>query len=190
MTKQNKMLFFDVETTGTDREKHDIIQFACIIDIDGKIERRRNLLMQPSDFAAIEPRALEIQNVTIEQVKEYPDRKKQYHQILKLFHEFISPYYKEDKFTVCGYNVDFDVDFLKKLFKSYDNKYLFSFLGSKVDPLPVIRFLIAIGKIPQLENNKLETVCSHFNIPIKAHDAMSDIEATRQLYYILKGFVS
>jgi len=38
----------------------------------------------------------------------------------------------------------------------------------------------------ELENYKLETVCAHFGITLYAHNAISDIKATRELYYLLK----
>ena len=38
----------------------------------------------------------------------------------------------------------------------------------------------------RLENFQLGTVCAHFDIPIDAHDAFSDIQATRILYYMLR----
>jgi DNA polymerase III epsilon subunit-like protein len=37
----------------------------------------------------------------------------------------------------------------------------------------------------RLKNYRLETMCKHFGIELKAHDAMSDIEATKQLYEII-----
>ena len=36
---------------------------------------------------------------------------------------------------------------------------------------------------------KLETLCDHFNITINAHDALSDIQATRELVVKLEEIV-
>lgn len=35
------------------------------------------------------------------------------------------------------------------------------------------------------KNDKLKTICEHFNIPIDAHNALSDIEATKNLYELI-----
>lgn len=35
------------------------------------------------------------------------------------------------------------------------------------------------------ENDKLETMCNYFDIGIDAHNALSDIEATKKLYELI-----
>ena len=48
-------------------------------------------------------------------------------------------------------------------------------------PLRVFaNFLCVLGKI-QTDNVKLETLCNNYGIKINAHDALSDIRATREL---------
>jgi hypothetical protein len=41
----------------------------------------------------------------------------------------------------------------------------------------------------KLSNFQLSTLCKIFNIPIKAHDSMSDIIATKNLYLALKNYL-
>jgi len=38
-----------------------------------------------------------------------------------------------------------------------------------------------------LPNYKLQTVCEHFGVQIDAHDALSDIKATRELLQMILG---
>ena len=64
---------------------------------------------------------------------------------------------------------------------------MFSYLGNIKDPYPVLTYLKTLGKI-EIENLKLVTVCDYFKIQIDAHDAMSDILATKKLIEILDEF--
>ena len=68
--------------------------------------------------------------------------------------------------------------------KNGDVYYGSWFNWKRIDPLGVLYFMDGMGKI-SLPNYKLETVCDHFGIKIDAHDAISDIRATKQLIDIL-----
>ena len=47
----------------------------------------------------------------------------------------------------------------------------------------VLLLLILFGY--SAENDKLETMCNYFGIEIEAHNALSDIEATKKLYELI-----
>ena len=46
--KFKNIFWYDTETTGTNKSKHSIIQMAYLLEVNGKIELERNLLMRPS----------------------------------------------------------------------------------------------------------------------------------------------
>lgn len=176
-----KKLYFDCETTGLDPMKNDIIQIAGIIERDGVESDTFDFKIAPFDWDAIEPKALEVSGITIEDLKTFDNPIKVYCRLLSLFDLHINKYDKDDKFVVCGYNVGFDIEFLKGFFIKNQNNFLFSYLGSKKDVYAIIQYLVSMKKmIP--ENSKLETICKYFNIEIEgAHDAMVDTRATKQL---------
>jgi DNA polymerase III subunit epsilon len=177
-----KILYFDCETTGLDSEKHDIIQLAGII-VAGKEIKEFNFNIAPTnpDTSVISQEALDVNGYSIEQIMGFTPARDIYFELLSLFGEYIDKYDKNDKFTPAGYNVRFDVDFLKQFFLKNEDVYYGSWINYRmIDPLPVLYFLDFAGKI-SLENYKLSTVCEHFGIEIKAHDALSDIRATREL---------
>ena len=175
----NKILFFDCETTGLNPTKNDIIQISGIIEIDNKEADRFNIKMQPFNWDNIEQEALNVHGISIEKLKEFQKPDIAYREIVTLFDKHIDKYDKDDKFIVCGYNVRFDIDFLKEFFHKNGNEYLFSYFGQVKDPMQVINYLRTIGKIDVI-NSKLTSVCEYFNIDIgQAHDAMADIVATK-----------
>jgi DNA polymerase III subunit epsilon len=108
-------------------------------------------------------------------------------EIRKLLGKYVNKYDKQDKFVLGGYNVGFDMDMMRVSFEKAGDNYFGSwFFWPVIDVrVMVAEQILEIGL--RLPNYKLETVCEYFNIPIDAHNALSDIRATRQLYYFLKG---
>lgn len=183
-----KILYIDCETTGVDHRHHDIIQISLIIEVNNVIKEKHNIFMQPSRYDNIDPTALEIQNRTVDEIKSYPTQDDGYKKIISVFNRYIDRYNKKDKFDYVGYNVHFDINFLFQFFKRNNNPYLFSYIGNKIDVYGLLQFLVATNKINDmnhLPNLRLQTVCDAFGVHIDAHDSMSDIEATRELFKII-----
>jgi len=177
----NKVFWFDVETTGLDPMNQDIVQLAFIIEIDDNIVESQNLLMQPFNYVTIDLEALLKQGRTVEEIKTYPDPRKVYKDLISTLEKYVDRYNKLDKFHNAGYNSKFDMDFLKQYFIKNGDPYFGSWFNYRaIDPLPLLHILDGMGSV-SLENYQLETVCKHFKIPLDAHDALSDITATREL---------
>lgn len=186
----NKKIYFDCETTGTDPLENDIIQIAGMIEIDNKEVEQFNFNIQPINWNNIQEKALIVNNTTIDQLKTFSKPKDIYNEIIILFDKYIDKFDKNDKFIVCGYNVNFDIEFLNYFFKKNNNEFLFSYFGNKKDPFPVLNYLRTINKI-NIENLKLTTVCDYFKINIEsAHDAMFDIKATKLVINRLDDILS
>jgi len=189
MIKSNKILWFDVETTGLDPKENDIIQLSGMIEIDNEIKDTFNFKMQPYNWNSISDEALKINNTTIEDLKSYEDPNIQYKKFRSILDKYVSKFDKLDKFIAAGYNVRFDIDFLKEYFIKNNNSYLFSYIGGY--SLDVYQIVIALYHLNlkreyPVKNFKLETLAQDEGIEIKAHDALSDVEATRELYLIYK----
>ena len=176
-----KKIYFDCETTGLSAIKNGIIQIAGIIEINNEKVKSFNMKIKPFASDIIKQEALDISGITLEDIKGFEDPKTAYNNIVTIFDRYVDKYDRNDKFLVCGYNVRFDIDFLKEFFVKNGDDYLFSYFGQVRDPLPVIQYLSSMGKINTI-NNKLSTMCEYFGIDIKnAHDAMVDIRATKSL---------
>lgn len=181
-----KVLYFDCETTGTDPVEQDITQISGLIEIDGKVVDKFNFRMQPLNWDGISPEALEVTGISIADLKKNPPASEVHRKLVKLFESHVDKYDRNDKFYPAGYNVRFDLDFLQSFFiKQGDNYGSGSWQNWRaIDGLPLVHFLDFTGRL-KLPNYKLSTVCEHYGIPIEAHDAMSDIVATRALIYTL-----
>lgn len=179
----NKIMYFDTETTGTNEVKHDIIQLACIVEIDGEVKEEKEFRMRPIDANfQVEQEALIAHGFTEEQIRNFPDPRVTYGEIISFLSKYVDRFNKLDKFSPCGYNVDFDIRFLRQFFMKMGDKYYGSWFNwNVIDPLQIVKYMVGCGWIKP-ERNNLETIVKYFNLPeFKAHDAMADIRATREL---------
>lgn len=67
-----KVVFFDLETTGTLVNKHGIHQISGMIVIDGEVKETFDFKVQPNHKAEIVQEALDVAGVTKEQILSYP----------------------------------------------------------------------------------------------------------------------
>ena len=201
-----KTLWLDLETTGLDAAKHGIIQIAMLMEIDDKIEGELLIDIQPfsEDILNIKDIEFEYGDIAfidkikvddiiessgikmIDIIQKHIKSKEAYQKIIKFLDGYISRFDKLDKAFLGGYNVQFDRGFISAFFKKNGDYYLGSYLNWKLlDPLYLLWQMDADGFI-SLENYKLETTCNHFGIEISAHNALSDVKATYELYRKLR----
>lgn len=187
-----KLLFFDLETTGLNPKIHEPWQMAFIVEIDGVVKTQQAILVQPINFDTISQSAMDMafkqdgSPVTLQDLSEFPEPIVIYRYIQALFGEFINKYDSQDKFIAVGQNIGFDIDMLGSWFEKLGDKYFGSWIDRKksLDVLAMTRWLWQAGCLPGLANGKLQTVCEHLGICLgQAHDALSDITATREVYH-------
>jgi DNA polymerase III epsilon subunit-like protein len=187
--KPVKILHIDTETTGLDPIRQDVIQIAGIVEIGGAVVEEFNLFCQPFSYDNISPEALEVNGRTIDEIKTFPSPHDTWAALTRIMGKYVDKYDKADKYTPAGYNVRFDLDFMSQWFQKNGDKYFGSWQNWRaLDPLPFLHAMDHAGMI-SLQNYKLETVANHLGIEIDAHDALSDVRATRQvLKHILGTF--
>ena len=184
-----KLLYLDVETTGLSHYKNDIIQLAFIIEIDGIVKEEKSFNMQPLSMENVEDSALKVNNITREQLLTFSYSKDIHNEVFNIFNKYINKYDKADKFTPCGYNVRFDLDFFHSWAKKCGNTYSGSYINWKYLDVMQLAYLLDYQGILNLPDYKLHTICEHFKIEFKEHDALEDIKATKQLFKLLLKYI-
>lgn len=181
-----KILFFDLETTGTDFRFHAIHQMAIMIVKDGKVIEQLSYNMKPFDGALVDDQALAVSGVTKEQIYEYPDDQQVFLSFRALLNRYIDKFNKQDKFFLAGYNNSaFDNAFLRIWFERCGEKYFGSYFWSNsldIMSLATQHLLKVRATMPDF---KLKTVAITLNIQIdesKLHDAGYDVWLTYQIY--------
>lgn len=185
-----KILYFDTETTGIDPKVNEITQFAAIVEVDGEVKEEVNFRCQPTNWEAIDPQAIETTGVSIDQLKTFEEPQFMMIKIRKLFDKYIDKYDKNDKFYPAGHNVSFDLEFLQSFWKKHADAYGTGSYQNwrSLDSRIFANFLMATGKI-SCPDVKLGTLCQLLGIEIQAHDALSDIRATRELIKKMMGML-
>ena len=185
-----KVLWLDVETTGLDCRKHGLREVGFIIEIDGVEVDKGVFKINPFTYTTkdvvIDDYALEISKVSIEDLKSYDRVSYCFKELMKKLVKYVNVNDKNDCFVIAGYNTAFDIGFIKEWFKEMGllDSYKDLFHYKSLDVFSIVFALRHIG-LNSAENDKLETMCNYFGIGIGAHNALSDIEATKKLYELI-----
>ena len=185
-----KLLFFDLETTGTLVNKHGIHQLSGAVVIDGEIKEKFNLHVQPNPQAQIEQAALDVAGVTREQIMAYPPMGQVYNEFVNdILSKYVDRYNKTDKFFLVAYNnASFDNQFLRAWFIQNGDKYFGSWFWANCIDVMVMATPYLADRRAQMENFKQGTVAKTLGIAIddsKLHDALYDIEVCKAIYDIV-----
>lgn len=186
-----KLVFFDLETTGTNPGKHGIHQISGQIVIDGVIKETFDFHVQPNPKALIEDEALKVGNVTREQILAYPPMQQVYQEFVSMLGKYVDKFNKKDKFFLVGYNnAAFDNQFLRGFFLQNGDVYFGSWFWSNSIDVMVLASAYLATRRPEMENFKLSTVAKTLGIVVNddsLHDAMYDIELTKAVFDIVTG---
>lgn len=192
-----KLLFFDLETTGTNFWQHGIHQISGCIEIDGEVKESFNFKVAPNQAAKIEQAALEVGNVTIEQIQAYRPMDEVFIEFSNMLSKYVDKFNKSDKFYLVGFNnASFDNQFLRAWFvqnaasekeRAYGN-YFGSWFWANCLDVYVLATPYLFNVRSQMVDFKLKTVAKCLGISVdesKLHDAEYDIELTRSIYQIV-----
>lgn len=181
-----KLLFFDLETTGIKFWRNGIHQISGEIVIDGESKESFNFNVCPHPQCEIDEEALQVCNVTREQILAYRPMKEVYDDFVRMLSKYVDKYNKKDKFFLVGYNnASFDNSFLKAFFVQNGDNYFYSWFWVNSIDVMVLSTQHLLNKRAAMPDFKQETVARALGIsinPAKLHDASYDIQLTKEIY--------
>nr|DAQ87132.1 MAG TPA: DNA polymerase III subunit alpha [Caudoviricetes sp.] len=184
-----KLLFFDLETTGTNPARHGIHQISGMIEIDGVERERFDFKVRPNPKAEVLDEALAVGGVTREQIESYPPMEDVYRDFVGMLSRYVNKFNKADKFFLVGYNnAAFDNQFLRGFFLQNGDNYFGSWFWSNSVDVMVLASQYLPAERPLMPNFKLSTVASQLGVSVsedKLHDALYDIYLTREAYHLM-----
>jgi DNA polymerase-3 subunit epsilon len=187
-----KKFFFDVETTGLSWKTAAIHQLSIIVDIDGEEVERIDWRVKPFEGAKISAEALAVGGVTLDTIEAYPDNVEVFKDLLALLAKYVDRFDKTDKFHLCGYNNRyFDDRFLRAWFERLEDNYFGAWFFADSLDVMVLASQRLIFQRKTMKDFKLATVAAKLGVPVnpdKLHDALYDVEITRQAYNKITGF--
>lgn len=167
MSKENnKIVVFDIETTGCNPVNDSIIEIGAVKIVDGVIVQQWNELIDPQ--VDIPENITALTGITTDMVKGKPT----IDVVLKDFIEFCEDFY------IMGHNILFDYSFIKA--KAIVQGYPFEKYA--IDTLKIARKLLTA-----LPSRKLGALCEYYNVDLtNAHRAKHDAIATYEVYTHMK----
>lgn len=183
-----KVFWFDCETSGLDSARHGIISLAYAVEIDGHIVGEGELRSN-CEGKAIEDSALAINHFTRGNLLGHQPPEQMYRDLAAEFSRWVDKFDRDDKFYAGGFNVGFDMGFLRQLWTDQKDSYFGSwFYAGTLDPLALIPAMKYMGLMQDFTGgySKLAQVAEYLGIDTTgAHDAKSDLHMTRACFLAL-----
>lgn len=175
------ILFYDLETTGLDAKRNAIHQIGGILEVDGYMVDQFDIRMRPHAGAVIDPKALAVSNVTKTDIMAYEPAS-----CVPLSLRLNDRCTGENRIHLAGWNnIRFDDEFLREWCKHLGKPRMFNywFWPQSIDVMVLATYALRYQR-HQLKDFKLSTVAAHLGCIREgdAHEAMSDIKLTREVY--------
>ena len=170
LNSENKIIFFDTETTGLSAETDRIIQLAAIgADIEENLPvEKEQMLLYINPQRNLDPFIMNLTGITDEMLADKPDEQESWAKIYEFF---------GDTPVICAHNAMFDVNMMKALYQRNGKV----FAPTIIDTLTMARELM-----PKEEagNHKQETLLNYFGLGegLRPHDAMDDTRGLIRLF--------
>lgn len=167
---ENKtFVVFDIETTGLDYRKDEIIEIGAVKIVNGEIIESFATLIKPNQIISEE--ITNINGITNEMVADAP-----------IFGNVIADFYKFTRGSILvAHNAEFDTTFIKE----HGKKYRFKFDNEIIDTLALSRTYLK-----QLRHHKLKNLCEYFGVSlINAHRALNDTVATAKCFIKMANLI-
>ncbi|MBP9687012.1 MAG: 3'-5' exonuclease [Candidatus Doudnabacteria bacterium] len=184
------LVVLDLECTGLDVQKHEIIQIAAIrINKDSLAEVGRfSSYVKPTDWDNRDPAAMAVNRISYDMVASAPDAQK----VLEIF---------ENKFPaaevlLAAYNTAFDIPMLKSMYARTVRRSPFDFHSFDIWALAYLYWGVT-NQIPNPERPigfTLSDVAAALGVPPSTsggfHNAIADVEAEVEILRRLLSFFS
>ena len=161
-TFDGTFVVFDLETTGLDATKEEIIEIGACKVVNGRIDETFSTFVKPSKH--IPKEITELTSINDEMVKDAPT----INYVMPDFYKFC------DGVTIVAQNTAFDMSLIHNISK----KFSYNFNHPTMDTMVMAR-----EKLPGLKNYKLGTIVEKLNISLEnAHRAIDDATATAKAF--------
>ncbi|MCD8494621.1 MAG: 3'-5' exonuclease [Candidatus Pacebacteria bacterium] len=171
---QKTLAFIDIETTGTDVVKHEILEIGLVV---AKMNDQGHYVLFKEHEWKVKPERIEDADPVALRVNGYDPGKWLFAHSLTQAMQALA---KETEGAVMvAHNVGFDYSFIAKAFADtgVENKMFYANLDT---------ISLAVAKLhrhPQVKRYTLRALCEFFNITNeRAHTALADARATFELY--------
>lgn len=183
------LLYIDTETTGLDTATCSIWQLSGYIsDTATGASDSFDYKMRPYRNEIISKEAAAKTGATQEELDSYPSQSEAFSNFIALLGKYVDLEDWNQRVIPVGYNISFDLDFLRAWFTFNNSATLFSkniyFPG--IDVMYLAAYCL-LGERSKMRNFQLSTVYEKLTGKslTDAHNAMADIDATKELLNVI-----
>lgn len=175
-----KYFAFDVETTGLNHERCAIVSLAYVI-LDDQFNALDydELYAYPFEDAVIDSKAIEINGYSKEKWDKLGaiSQEDLCDKVDNLFMKYTH------RLMPLGYNVQFDLKFLKQLFERNNAIFHCHFTEESLCVMKEVKMMDQSNEYVEPDGYRLANMCKRFDVENdNPHQAMSDIQATIDVY--------
>ncbi|MBA4150833.1 MAG: 3'-5' exonuclease [Verrucomicrobia bacterium] len=168
MKTTSDILIIDVETTGVDHLKHACIEIgALLLDRDLNPIQEFSTYIAPWPGAEIQPEAMAVNGISLEELERAPSIA----EVVERFDCIFQPGAR--RLFISGWNVWFDVGFLKVLYSKAERPW--PFRSRMLDMQSIVTFHSQIAPQSQAETVK------RFLCEEQSHRALGDVQQVAKL---------
>ena len=190
----SRRFWVDTETTGLDTQRHFAFQISYLIEENNVILRSRTLEFRPERYELYEfsKEAEDIHGYSRDKIISLQPEKTAFAVLLGDLKR-----YGKKRLTLAGYNINFDIRFLKAIFdrnkaaNSLDSSAFYKYFDYM--HFDMLQFVQAyrIAGIISLPHIDLESICRYFGINTEeAHNSMIDILNTKAVFDRMSGMIN
>lgn len=174
-----RLLFIDTETGGLDPEKHSLLSVGFVVWDSALGECCNAEYHLKNENYCITKTAQKINKLTDSDFTNAVIPQ----DLIKKFEEIKETYFADyAAIPLAGHNTQFDVQFIKKMFKDNHRSFDNMFLHRIVDTYSILKFLQDAGIITDGINSSAQAF-KFFEITVDGrHTALGDARATMRLY--------
>lgn len=189
------ILFFDLETTGTNPELHGIHQISGAFVVDGQIAETFNYHVKPREGCQCDPYAMQMAGHTYEEMmasNEYRPMKEVFNELLEKIIRYDGGILKDNhpdynkRIFAGGYNIHkFDMEFLRRWFTDNGAPYgIGYYIAEAIDVmlLAVPALMRWRSKMPGFTQEEIAWALGVKIDSEKLHDADYDITVCVEIY--------
>lgn len=164
------ILLIDLEATGVNFTKHEVIQVAAVL-LDRKTLKEKKAFVsyvRPKAWKSRDPKAMEVNKITLATLKDAPLPKVVAKQFLEAF--------PADSVILANYGGVFDINFLRRMIESSGFAYAYDHHIFNLWPLMYV-YIAKHGKFTnkhKFAKFGLEEFIKMFKLDIQSHDALED----------------
>jgi DNA polymerase III epsilon subunit-like protein len=189
----SRRFWVDTETTGFDTRKNFIFQISYLIEENNVILHRRTLEFRPERYDQFEfnREAENVHGCSRDKIISFQPETAAFAALINDLKR-----YGRKRLTLAGYNINFDIRFLKAFFdrnkaaNNRDSNIFYKYFDYMY--FDILQFVQAyrVAGIIDLPHIDLESICRYFGINTDgAHNSMTDVLNTKAIFDRMAGMI-